>query len=209
MSQKGLAPIVIVLLIALGIGGYLIYSGKINLNQAKPVPVQPTTQPSSASKIVSQDELMGDKKVYKHDKQWQISYPKDWHRLPFNNATPSRVSFSNGTGYPRDPESGSILVIVDWDTPSSWYESNLKKGGEKIKVDGYPAIKQVNETPPGSQTEYSYSVMISVRGPKDVRIEAFSLKDEKTENFFKPSDSFIKNDLPILDQILPTFKFNQ
>lgn len=33
MSQKGLVPILIVLLIASGIGGYLIYSGKINLNK--------------------------------------------------------------------------------------------------------------------------------------------------------------------------------
>lgn len=35
MKEKGLAPIVIILLIAAAIGGYLVYSGKINLNQGE------------------------------------------------------------------------------------------------------------------------------------------------------------------------------
>lgn len=33
MNQKGLAPILIVLLIAAAVGGYLVYSGKVDLNQ--------------------------------------------------------------------------------------------------------------------------------------------------------------------------------
>ena len=43
MTQKGFAPILIILLIAVALGGYLIYSK----SQSKPT-VQPTPQPSSS-----------------------------------------------------------------------------------------------------------------------------------------------------------------
>lgn len=48
IMQKGFTPILIVLLIAAAIGGYLIYSGKFNLNQTTQV-----TQPSPADETVN------------------------------------------------------------------------------------------------------------------------------------------------------------
>lgn len=206
MPQKGLAPIVIVLLIALGIGGYLYYQ---NQNKTTPAPVQQTTQPTpipSTSQIVFQDKLVGEKRIYRYKNQYQISYPKDWYRLDYQSWE-GYTQFSNGKEIPRGPEAGSILVNVSWDIPSSWYEAALEKGGEKIKVAGYPAIKQIYETPPGTPTEYSYSVRVLVKGPKNVLLEAFSLKIEEMGNFFKPSEIFIKNDLPVFDEMISTFKF--
>ncbi len=70
-NQKGLAPILIVLLIAAVIGGYLVYSGKINLNQ-KPV-AQQTPQPSSTS-----DETANWKTFINRDAGYSISYPNTW-----------------------------------------------------------------------------------------------------------------------------------
>lgn len=38
MKEKGFTPILIILLIATVIGGYLVYSGKINSNKSQPTP---------------------------------------------------------------------------------------------------------------------------------------------------------------------------
>jgi len=53
MREKGFAPILIIILIAVVIGGYLIYSGKINFKQSIPpqTSVTPTIQPSPAKEI--------------------------------------------------------------------------------------------------------------------------------------------------------------
>ncbi len=46
MSQKGVAPILIVLLIALAIGGYFLYQQQAKTTLPTPSPTQTTTQPS-------------------------------------------------------------------------------------------------------------------------------------------------------------------
>lgn len=44
MNQKGLVPLLIVIIIALAVGGYLAYSGKINLNRTQTIPSQNTPE---------------------------------------------------------------------------------------------------------------------------------------------------------------------
>lgn len=69
MFQKGLSPIVVVLLIVLGIGGYLIYQ-----NQNKTTPTQETTQSS-----VTQSDKTANWKVYTNTVQgYSVRYPLDW-----------------------------------------------------------------------------------------------------------------------------------
>lgn len=75
-KQKGLAPILIILLIALGIGGYLIYQ-----KQTKPVAVpqqtsEPTPVSASNSKSTNSAET-ANWKTYDNSKL-SISYPSSW-----------------------------------------------------------------------------------------------------------------------------------
>lgn len=54
-KQKGLAPIIIVLIISAAISGYLVYSGKINLNQTTTQVSQPSPTPSTSQ--LDQDQV--------------------------------------------------------------------------------------------------------------------------------------------------------
>lgn len=49
MKQKGLAPIIIVVLIALGIGGYLIYQNQGKITSQSVVQPSPTSQETTTS----------------------------------------------------------------------------------------------------------------------------------------------------------------
>lgn len=97
MSQRGLAPIIIILLIALGIGGYLVYSGQINLNQNQQksnTSQQPTNQvkPVAYSNNTFQNinylkqqldtsgailNLLYPKSDYPSVKDWDMNYPNE------------------------------------------------------------------------------------------------------------------------------------
>ncbi|MBI4035544.1 hypothetical protein HY383_01220 [Candidatus Daviesbacteria bacterium] len=73
-QQKGLAPILIVLLIALGIGGYLIYQ-----KQAKPVVPQPVTSPAApnSAETANPDSIGVNWKTY-DNKIYSLKIPPDW-----------------------------------------------------------------------------------------------------------------------------------
>lgn len=58
MREKGIAPIAIILLVTITIGGYFIYSSKINLKQAGSNPsTQSTIQPSPTTNDASQNTV--------------------------------------------------------------------------------------------------------------------------------------------------------
>ena len=76
---------------------------------------------------------------------------------------------------------------------------------EQLKVDGYPAVRLLEETPPGAATEYSYQVSVYVKGPLNVRISAMSLRFR--DKPFRPDEKFIGIYLPVFDQILSTLQF--
>ena len=65
-------------------------------------------------------------------------------------------------------------------------------------MDGYPAVKQIEETTPGTATEPSYTVAVYVKGPTNIRISASALRSK---------DNFNTNSLADFTQILSTFKF--
>ena len=76
LNQKGFAPILIVLLITVVIGGYLLYSGKINLPQK-----QITTQTTSADETANPDLIGANWKTYKaFSNFYSISYPSKWYQ---------------------------------------------------------------------------------------------------------------------------------
>lgn len=86
MSQKGLAPILIILLIATAIGGYLIYSGKISL------PQEQISQNSTADETLNW-------KTYQMDNV-TLRYPSDY-----------AVEFNDYIGIPmRDSEIAAAFI---------------------------------------------------------------------------------------------------
>lgn len=72
MSQKGLAPIIIVILIVAAIGGYLVYSGKINI-------------PQKQTEISNVDET-ANWKIYTNDKhRFVIKHPNEIRIIPIKS----------------------------------------------------------------------------------------------------------------------------
>ncbi len=72
MQQKGLVPILIVLLIAAAIGGYLVYSGKVNLPQkqiAQTLKSDASAAPTSAGETANW-------KTYTNER-YSLKYPKE------------------------------------------------------------------------------------------------------------------------------------
>lgn len=76
MKQKGLAPILIILLIAAATFGYLIYSGKINLNQTTTQVSQPSPTPDETANW----KTYTGETLYTTDGSslFTIKYPAEW-----------------------------------------------------------------------------------------------------------------------------------
>lgn len=70
MKQKGFAPILVILLIAVITGGYLVYSGKINLNKSQTI--NNTSVQNSPSAIVDQSQPSND--VPQNMKEFSFGY---------------------------------------------------------------------------------------------------------------------------------------
>lgn len=76
MREKGFAPILIIILMAILIGGYLVYSGKINLNKS-----QPTSNQTTQSSATSKDESVNWKTYNSPDGLYTFKYPEssNWY----------------------------------------------------------------------------------------------------------------------------------
>ena len=76
---------------------------------------------------------------------------------------------------------------------------------EKLKIDGYPAIKLIEESTSNAGTEYSYEVAVYIKGPFNVRISATSLRF--LDKPLRPNGKFLETYVPIFNHMLSTFKF--
>lgn len=91
MKQKGLAPILIVLLIALALGGYLIYQKQpkpISISQPSPSPVasdrnQPEFVPGKITVGIKQGVKVKDAEQL--IKSFNLKYKMDYKKLDFEN----------------------------------------------------------------------------------------------------------------------------
>ncbi len=158
-SQKGLAPILIIFLIALAVGGYLLYSNYSD-NQTKTVSVLTTT--NTAPVATSSAETVN-WKIYKTEKyNFSMKYPNNWQTYAFNNVpkdepldeTPKRYFASIDTNQkilleiiPYNPELFSNTITVR-DIVNSLLDPNDKNTSiSGMLVDGFDA--QVVENPNG------------------------------------------------------------
>ena len=79
-AQKGLAPILIVILIALAVGGYLVYQ-----NQSKsvsPVKTDTSPAPTGATETANPDSIGANWKTYTNTQHgYSLKYPTTWDKL--------------------------------------------------------------------------------------------------------------------------------
>lgn len=214
MKQTGLAPIVIVLLLAaLAMGGYLIYN-----QQAKPITPLSTLTPSTNPESTSSADITN-WKTYTKDKFWTIKYPPSWNVIKESDDGITGIIFSDSNQI-GNPGSGNIQVQVRWAGRNISYDSLLfqkvgkveyKDGSsftivKKLNVDGYPAVVDQNELVNNGPAKPAYLYQISIKGPLNVSISASFLKYNQP-GFSKESNN--KTYLPILDQMFSTFKFTK
>lgn len=130
LRQKGLAPILIIVLIAAAIGGYLIYSGKINLPQKQVT----QTSKSDVNPAVTGDEetvytesdRSANWKTYTNNKyNYSIFYPKDAQVIPEGDFK----IFIKGKNYPY----GTYVTVDILDNPKGLILSQL--GSEEYATD--------------------------------------------------------------------------
>lgn len=105
-KQKGLAPILIVLLITAAVGGYLIYSGKINVSQIKPTPTYRPPDATTMSK--SQNDETANWKTYTNT-QFGFSF-----QYPSTTKITINRPFSTN---PSDVNLGELIMEMESTTP--------------------------------------------------------------------------------------------
>lgn len=141
MSQKGLTPVVIVLLIAAAIGGYLVYSGKINLPQKQiDQPVAEIYEDEVTKE--SESDSSENWETYMQDGVY-LEYPNDWSTGKsgggpvFTSPGPEEGSLGINTNGPGNSDNAEELLdkIVA-------KEDILKK--EDVIINGITGIKIVN-----------------------------------------------------------------
>jgi len=201
MTQKGLAPILIVLILAALVGGFLVYQ-----NQSKPasVPTTLVTQPSPTP-----DET-ANWKTYKSACGFSLQYPTDYQIL---EQTPDCLSplhsdyggeiIKEGMLISSDNRKTMILTILVNIKPKTqnfsevinmYYKQYFSTEEERkvININGLQAVKsKVSKYVQGDNT------------PGDGQYVLIK-KDEKLYLFMISTD---EGRLDIWDQILSTFKF--
>lgn len=184
-KQKGLAPILIVILIALAIGGYLIYQ-----KQTKPVSVsQPVTQSSPSSAVSPVPNGTGETtnwKTYTNKEYgYYLKYPSSW--IINEEATKSPVFSKIKINLNESSDIPSFTITV------GKQNSLIKKGLNKTTLGDVPATSSINgavggifnETISTSRDNYDYILELGYT----------SHEDEWEQD--------------LLQKILSTFKFTQ
>ena len=196
MNQKGLTPLLIVLLIAAAIGGYLLYSGKINLNNTSSTPVQ-TTQPSPATDASPAPTGAGETANWKTYSDlinpYTVKYPPDW---AYASTTDSVKFFPPGA----DLVSGKSLEGVDFIhiVPLKMLEFNAKVTEDtKVNVAGQLVSKVT-----GIEIISDTGTLIHV-GPIEYKGSNYLIV------FTSGSHKANQKNIDVFDQMLSTFKFTQ
>lgn len=197
MSQKGLAPIVIILLIAAGVGGYLIYSGKINLPQKQTL----ETKTSEVNETT-------DWKTYSNSSLgFSFSYPKQLDYL----------YDQFGFNHPDNPEGNLLLQNYDGANSAQQDPANFQlvisayKNVDKVALETFvkdPAkVWNINNT----QT-FTPFMLHNKPAYKGKSIQ----KNEKVPTVWVVNNGYIltiyletpeSRNAAWFDEILPTFKF--
>lgn len=201
-KQKGLAPILIVFLIALTVGGYLLYQ-----KQTKPaVVLQPVTQPLSSpvtSPTATNSAEMANWKTYTDAHGLSFEYPEDW-----------------------SVSAGEFLIILP-----QYRSDQIKGGSSKLETEAYPrekyspitlsigvykpdiadSTKEITKrsisVAGGAVSEYIIKFLDSSSGyPKNLELRYVVIEGNSQMYVYRLYNPQFKD---IFYQILSTFKFTQ
>mgnify|MGYP001564541687 CR=1 FL=1 len=201
----------------LGVRYQEIFNLSEKLQEESDLLIEQAPSPPSLTMPTLDPSVTENWKTYTKEGLWEIKYPINWHIIDEN---PNYIGLSDGKDVPRGPGVGYIYVQIALGYNANKFYDNIlaKQVGsvekspiltittlEQLKVDGYPAVRLLEETPPGAATEYSYQVSVYVKGPLNVRISAMSLRFR--DKPFRPDEKFIGIYLPVFDQILSTLQF--
>lgn len=211
MKQTGLAPILIVVLIAtLAIGGYLIYS-----QQAKPTPPpQQTTQPSPTPPVTPTPNGVGETanwKTYTNtDGKYSIKYPPSYY-LEETDSIKTPEKFPAGKKQvaikPSNQKLNFIIYVNYYPVP------NLSQANEAIQqVSGCDKAKeqQTNNAPKGKDFVLDNQKAIIYEDSLCAQFTAtnfYILHNDRTYSISVASTEKYKQHQIQVDQILSTFKF--
>lgn len=202
MSQKGLAPIVIVVLIALGIGGYLVYQDKVSNPSVINATPLPTVYPST-------DETTN-WKTHTNTK-YSLEYPDNWIIKEAGSGNQIRLFPPN-----TDPEGIGykiwILVLnknkgVNISDPVGAKEQIANKVYEyktaDIIIDGIKGASIENEVLPDSGTDGLNRIGVKLPFADNKVLYIWLMCDDGEEK------SSCRQYSPVYNHILSTFKFTQ
>lgn len=197
MKQKGLAPILIVLLIALGIGGYLLYQKQQQTIQAPPTPTSTFESTNSAE--------TANWKTYANDKyNFSFKYPSNFSQVPIaqNTLEFTPVPWPSGEiGENELKKVGyGIGVLV----------SPTKKQTLKDLVDSYDRFKTRADYSKVPTTIDNVSAYKLTDVAMDFPTDAISLLKNSQEYFIYVKYYSLEKKIEaknVFDQIISTFKF--
>lgn len=214
MKQKGWAPIVIVVLIAiLAVGGYLIYklprtSVTPPTPQTTPVP-SPTLNPSPAPTGIDETTTW---KTYTNKKLGvEFKYPSDWYLLELPDADLS--VFLND----------SPMKATQTDAPLGPIYIGLNVCMNTVTEQKYPCTKSITESVSNLQSIFSKDSLqikeINISGKRGTQVYGIVTSGQPYEGVYMKQSFLPLNDYQILitlnrkdwdsiyAQILSTFKF--
>lgn len=204
-NQKGLAPILIVILIAAGLGGYLIYQKQ---TRSTPAP-QPTTQPSpspAASPVQTDTGETANWKTYKNQ-HYSFRYPKNWTIVASDSDQrlfPPGEDIE-GIGYRiwmlTLDKSRGVDISAPVGTKKEIAHRVFERKVEDIIIDDIKSIKVENDVLPDSGTDGLNRSGVKIP-LKDKVVNLWLMCGDSEEG-----DQFCEQYRVVFDQILSTLKF--
>lgn len=193
MNQKGLAPVLIVILITLVVGGYLLYQKQIAfvpqpVAQPSSSPINtPTSTNSSTNPAPTGTGETATWKTYVSQRYgWSIQYPQDWDVKSFGQLAKNTVDFVAFNPGKVSDEFSTINIIISNKTYQQELDL-LPSNNEPVKINFQLGTRAEAMNPDGSK--YIVVLFNSSSGQVPIRITA----KKEVEKIF--------------DQMLSTFKF--
>lgn len=225
-QQKGLAPILIVLLIALTVGGYLLYQ-----QQSKPMPQSvtqssptPVTNPvaSSSAKTANPDSIGTDWKTVNNNYGFSVNYPSNLKILGIgmqvDEITAPEIIISQDPGNPKYQgpyfhiyainKEGSVYKNITLEESSKQnYEANLNNGNTFSQL-----IEPIKGTKLDGRVAYTYTILSKGfsgkwNGWANKIVTKLKIIESENDNKHYIIDYTVDNST--FDQILSTLKFTQ
>ncbi len=147
MKQRGLAPILIILLITAAIGGYLVYSGKVNL---------PQKQIAQTPKV---DDTANWKTYTSPKRDYLFMYPGEWDLTSDLTQDFSEVLCRGNQCNSNYNINNFSISETAYKSLEEYIKGQSVTGYEKLKFQGLDAIKTLTPDKDGSSGGWQGSII--------------------------------------------------